>query len=255
MKRRLFRLLPLVILSVSAVQAQYQILFMGMKGGGAPACEESFEHLLRHELTTIEALKTIDYVETQRYREMTDFLRYATVSQKSLNSLQKFISDSVLIIWGSVNSLELKPVRKNVFGAAIKGELTARILVYDLLLRGYAYNGNITGTVSARGSPVFLSPVGKVTHITAAQRASLTDSLIRSTVLSSVDVIKSILETARKPDSRKETETNQQNAAPSISDVFTVPSVEAARIERGTPAAKPKKDTKTTDTAKNVPPK
>ena len=233
MIRHITGLLLVITGSFTVVSAQNHVLFLGITEQGAPAYSRSFEQQLRAILDTMDAVKLMNHIETQRYREMTGFDRYTDVSQSMNGRPLKLLPDSVLIIWGTINSLEFRPIRKHLFGAAVSGELRAGISAYSPKKRSFLYNGTVASTVSVKKSPVFFSPVDKVTQLSAAERVTLTDSLIHLAVLSCSDVIRSVLENGGKISAETAAETDTQRNAPSISDVFTVPSVEAPRIERG----------------------
>jgi hypothetical protein len=252
MKRLLMVIFLNGLLSGPVIAAQNQLLFMGLTGQGAPASSRSFEQRLRNELSMLDRVTVVDYVETQRYREMADFNRYPATSEKMLQSLLKFIPDSMLIVWGSINNIELNPIRKNIFGAAIEGKLSVGIAIYNLQQRGYSYNGNVQSTITAKEHPIYFSPVKKVIHISASRRAALTDSLISLAVFNSIAVIESVLKNRIRVDTNKDSINNVRSNAPSISDIFTVPSIEAAQIERGNSKGTNKNTTPTTDTVKTT---
>ena len=252
MNRYLSVMLLTIASSVAAVSAPDHVLFLGITEKGAPASSHSFERQLRAVLDTMNAVQLMNPVETQRYREMTGFDRYTDVSQSMNGRPLKLLPDSVLIIWGSVNSLEFHPVRKHLFGAAIRGELRAEISVYSIRQRSFLYNGSVVNTVTLGKSPVFFSSVEKSTRLSAAERVALTDSLIHLAVFSCTEVISSLLKAGKTP-AEMASEADKHRNAPSISDVFTVPSVEAPRIERG--GTGPEKKSTKPDSGKSAPPK
>jgi hypothetical protein len=211
--------------------AANRILFLGMSAGGAPAIESTFEKLLRERLSMVPELNLIDYVETLRYQHIIDFKRYPTVSEKMVKNLQKIVPDSFIVIWGGIKHLGIKPIRQNIIGSAAEGELTVGLTVYHISRGAFLHSGDIKSSFRKNKGFVFFSPAEKVVSVTAADRVEITNKLIDDALSTATSIIVSILKSADmlQPIVQSGGD-NDVNKTPSISDVFSVPSVDAPKI-------------------------
>ncbi len=252
MKRRIasHRFLFLLVVLVSYCCAIDRIVFIGLSGEGAPAIEQTFDRLLREQLTVIPDCAVADYVETLRYRKMIDFNRYPVVSEQFVTELQKLIPDAALIIWGSIKKMSIKPVRRTLINAIAEGELTVGLTVYNLTQGTFAYSGDVKGAAKKREGFVFFSSVDKVTHIPASDRAELTEQIVNDAVLASASIIRSILRSENLQFAGTVKGDTGKGRSPSISDVFTVPSVAPHEIQDNPPLITPDSG----NTKKNVSP-
>ncbi len=242
MKPVIIRSLLVITVVAAGLTARNRVLFMGITGDGAPGYSRTFEQQLRAALDTIDEVSLMSTVESHRFRELTGLDRYDDVSQGMTGRVMKLLPDTVIILWGTLENIQFTPVRRHIFGAAINGELNAGLIAYNVKYRRYLFNSSIVSTITAKENPVYFSPVEKVTHLSAGERAALTDSLIRLAVISSAERIQAVLKENDKINSEIAVENNAQKNVPSISDVFTVPSVEAPVIERNTPPDNGKKN-------------
>ena len=232
--KHLFAPILLILIFTSArLPAQNHVCFLGITGDGAPGSRQSFEQQLRNVMDTMDGVHLVDFVSSMRYREITELDRYSRSSRNLLGNLVYHIPDTVLVIWGTIESVDFQPVRKHVLGAAVNGSLIAGLSAFSLKQKKFAFNGTVTSSVTVKEQPVYLSPVEKVTHLSASKRSVLTDSLIHLAVVNCHDVLRSILKESGKLSADLAGEDQSQQKAPSISDVFTVPSLEARQIERG----------------------
>lgn len=221
----------LLTLSAFEVSAELSILFLGLFDQSHPAISADFENKLRERLAVSENIKLIDYVETQRYRNMVEFERYPSLSQKRFANLDRYITDSSLILSGKIDKLSLEPVRKGLFRSAVDGELRISFLIFNLHKRTFAYSLTIYGRSSLRKGRVFFGDVSKVTTISAAERHQMIDEMIDDGIRKSASTLNSLVRSLQlNAPAPQGTEDAKVNNLPSISDVFTVPSVEAGKI-------------------------
>jgi hypothetical protein len=232
MRPFLIRSMLVITVIATGLSARNRVLFMGITGDGAPGYSRTFEQQLRAVLDTIDEINLMSTVESNRFREMTGLDRYDEVSQGMTGRVMKLLPDTVIILWGTLENIQFTPVRKHIFGAAINGELNAELSAYSVKYRRYLFNSAVVSSITAKESPVYFSPVEKVTHLSAGERVVLTDSLIRMAVISSVNRIQSALKESDKINTEIAVENRDQKSVPSISDVFTVPSVAAPIIDR-----------------------
>ncbi|MBN1308479.1 MAG: hypothetical protein JXA18_11210 [Chitinispirillaceae bacterium] len=233
MKRRTYLqafLFSLILIPRPSFAAE-KILFIGLSGKGAPSIEQTFDRLFRERLRAIPDLVIIDYSETLRYRKLIDFSRYPSVSEQQLASLQSLLPESILLLWGSIRRLQFTPLRRRFITAVVEGKLIVDLGVYRLLDEICVYKGTIESSFHTPKGLVFFTPVRKVTHLSASERAALTDQLVDDAVSKSAEIINTLIHDKEfRSAARKLKNDSGGGRAPSISDVFTVPSVEPPTI-------------------------
>ena len=207
-----------------------KILFLGLSGEGAPAIEQTFDRVLRERLSVVPDFVVIDYIETLRCRKHTEFNDHPTVSEKMLNDLLPLLPDSVTIVWGSIKKLTLEPVRRKLITAAINAELTVGLSVYHLAERHFAYNGNVESFFKKQKGFVFFTPINETPPLGAAERTAIIDHLINDGATKSAGIISSLVRSEQLRAASLPKQDSADGHAPSISDVFTVPSVEPPAI-------------------------
>lgn len=225
-----------------------EIVFVGLFGDAAPAIERTFEYKLRNELSGIEQATLCDYQQSQLYRQRINFLNYPIVSKQLVDELLPLTSDSNLIIWGTVTTYQMKPQRTKLLFSAIKGELAITFSIYNLNRKAYAYTGTIRATATLQKGPVFFADVAKNTALSSIEQTNLLDKLMTEASQTSSEMITAVLRsehlTAPVVSSKPEIDTYR---VPSISDVFSVPSLEAQEIPTASPKHKADYTTPTTD--------
>lgn len=231
------------ILTVGIGTFAREIVFVGLFGDAAPAIERTFEYKLRNELSVIQEATLSDYQQSQLYRHRINFLNYPTVSKQLVDELSLITSDSNLIIWGTVTTCQMKPQRTNLLFSEIKGELAITLSIYNLNRKAYAYTGTIRTTATLPKGPIFFADVAKNTTLSSVERTNLLEELMTEASQTSSEMIKAVLrnENLKAPvvSSKQEVDTYR---VPSISDVFSVPSLKAQEI----PAISPKSETDST---------
>jgi hypothetical protein len=218
------------MLPVSSATAATSILFLGLSGDGAPAIERTFERTLRDKITTTPDLAIIGYDESQRYRRKLDLDQTSGIPENRLAELQEYLPDSAFAVWSQIKKLTVTPVRDHLIKALIKGELQTRLVVFNVSTGSFAYSGTITSTAEKRKEYILFSPIEQ-TNVSATDRDEVINKLVVHAVTECANIIDSLhrseLQKTRPAQAEAE---SPGNRAPSISDVFTVPSVEAAEI-------------------------
>ena len=233
--RPIVALLLLIISSLTA-SAEHTVLFIGFFDQSHPALSSDFENKLREQLAVSQNIKLIDYIETQRYRNMVEFDRYPSLSQKLFANLDRYITDSSLILSGKIDKLSFTTVKKGLFRTAVEGELLISFTIFNLHQKRFAYSITIHGRSSRKKGRVFFGNIENVTTLSAAERHRMIDEMTTDAIRKSASTLDALVRSIQlklpAPQNTKDAEVNNQ---PSISDVFTVPSVEAAKIDDESP--------------------
>ena len=216
---------------ISLAFAEKEIAFIGIHGENAPAVEKTFDRLLREHLSVMPEIKAADYIETQRYANLIRFNDFPTVSRNLVAEMIKVAPETTLFVWGTIKEYHISPVRKYLFGVSLEAKLTIGLTMYSLADRTYAYAGNVKATVNKPKGFIFMSPVDKVTHITALDRTELLEKLVYEAVRVSGQMIGAVAKTQNGNETGPAA-TVEQYKVPSISDVFAVPSVEARSLDQ-----------------------
>lgn len=207
-----------------------EIAFIGLNGEKAPAVEKTFDRLLREHLSVMSDVKSTDYLQVQKYRQVIYFSDNTTISESLVGSLEKFAPESTLFVWGWVKDYKISAVRRKLFNAALKGELTIGLTMYSLSQKEYAYSGNVNAVDYKSKGLIFLGSVDQSVHATALDRSEILEKLVNQAVENSGRIISAVAR-SQQFTNNKSSEV-QQYKVPSISDVFAVPSLEAPSINQ-----------------------
>jgi hypothetical protein len=149
--------------------------------------------------------------------------------------LEKSVPDSILIMWGAVKNLRIAPGRANLITAVIKGELNVTVMVYNLIRKSFSYRINVSSTTQSAKGWIFFSDPNKTIIISASERVKITEKLIDDAANKLTSIMMSIIRNEElQGQTAPASEEGEINKVPSISDVFTVPSVQAAEIQDNT---------------------
>ncbi|KMQ50987.1 hypothetical protein CHISP_2129 [Chitinispirillum alkaliphilum] len=207
-----------------------EVIFIGLKGDGAPAIEKTYDKMLRERLSTSPYFRVADYQTIQNYKERIRFHDYPTVSQDLLNTLRRFASDSTIFIWGSVREYNMRPVRRNLIGSYIEADLVLNLTIYSLSNQRFAFSGNVKASSERyKGISVF-RPVETVVHISSQDRIDLLDELVSRAVMESERIVSVVMRSDPESLESMATEASGQYL-PSLYDVFSIPSMEASEIQ------------------------
>jgi hypothetical protein len=225
---RLLILILLVILPFSSL-AKWNVAFIGLSGNGAPSLEKGYENLLREKLLVESDLLAKDYLECQKFRRVIGFDDYAAVPINYLENLVRFADDSLLVVWGTVKNFQLNYQQKKLFSTEIKGELQIGLHIYSLFKKKFLYIGDVSAVIfKPKGIGFFKSKQ----PISAKDRSELITLLQSEAVANSCSTISAVIKAEKPTNAIYSNEVTDK--APSISDVFSIPSAEPAPIESTT---------------------
>ncbi len=225
----LFKTVFLSILILTHSSFAGNVVFLGLSGPEAPSIEESFETLLREQWSTSSDYKLADYIECQRYKEKIRFEEYPTVSVELLKKLAPYTPDSSLLVWGKIKELKLWPERRLLCFSRIKAEITISYTLYNLANSTVAYSGEVKASSWKNKGLILFNPVQRAVHISAIDRAELTEKLQADAARASGKLIALVIRSTKFPETKSEPDTKIETyKVPSSTDIFTEPKVEKA---------------------------
>jgi hypothetical protein len=219
-----------------------RVLFVGLAEGSIPSYENRFESLVREKILTKQIVTLYDNDDTRVLIEHNGFGDYTAISPGFIEALLRYQVDSTLIAWGRVKNFDIKTVRKGMWGAKIQGDLSMSIVLYNLNFAEYAFVGQIHTTTSIPTEAVYFTPVQKQSHISALQRNQVVDALVEDAATQAGHIIEAVVRHIAVREMPLIV-TEEAKNAPSLFDVFSVPSGTGAPVVKGT-------TTKTTTTTK-----
>jgi len=209
------------------------LVFFGVLGNDAPAIEKSFDARLREALSVNPEYHMLDYLASQDFRHRISFDDFSTVSRRLVEGLRLFNSDSTVFVWVTVKSFSIHPVRTWLVAASARGDIVLTVNMYSLRYREYAFIGDVQSTFDKPEGMIFFYPLETGVHISAPDRAEIMDKLVTSSAYRAADLITTVVKSEKaKAVLASDTSGMSKYKAASISDMFTVPSVEGANVDR-----------------------
>lgn len=228
--KRNFILIVLIFIANSAAE-EIQLINFGTLLGRQPAIEKKFNYEMGIRLSTVEGMHLLDRDKTDLIKKRSDFENMPNLSKKLINSLRESSEEKALLVWCEIEDMQITPKRKWLLGAEAVGEMRIKLYMYSLYFGAYIFSGELKTQATKPKEPVFFRNVNKVTHITSQDRQELMDKM-------SFNILENI-ETLVISVSRSELiktgvllpEEIKREKAPSVSDMFNIPSVEAPEID------------------------
>jgi hypothetical protein len=210
------------------------VAFIGVTQGGAPAFEETLDRRIRENLSTCKGLAVTDYLQTQSFRKKVRFDEFPAVSRKLVEGLRQYTSDSAVFVWGMITGNTLGGKRSKAIRASLRGTLVLTLNIYSLRYKNYAFTGDVTAEAEKSKGFIFFGNAEKEIMVSAADREDVTGLLLDQAARKSASLIATVIESERLH-AAKEAETAGAKAyeVPSVSDMFNMPSVEAASVSKG----------------------
>lgn len=210
-----------------------EVVVIGVVSGGAPSFEDAFDKRLREDLSIAPELNVTDYLQTQNYRRKVHFDDYPTVSRKLVESLKQYCSDSTIFVWGKIKNYSIKSVRRYLIRSAIRGEINITFNIYSLRYKDYAFSGDVECDFEKPEGLIFFGPVDEELHISGSERTEIVDKIVDLASRKSASMIMTVI---RGEGLRAARESNSSGMeayqVPSVQDVFSVPSVEGASVNK-----------------------
>jgi hypothetical protein len=210
------------------------LVFLGVLGNDAPAIEKTFDTRMREALSVNPEYHILDYLASQDFRQRIGFDDFPTVSRRLVEGLRQFNSDSTVFVWVSVTNRMIRPVRRWWVAATALGEMTLRVNMYSLRFKEYAFIGDVTTFAEKSQGLIFFYPLEKGVHVSALDQQEITEKLVAAAAFRSAELITAVVKSEKqKALLVSDSGGMSKYKASSISDMFSVPSVEGANLERG----------------------
>lgn len=227
---RIFIFIVLIFVG-NSIAEEIQLINFGTLFGRQPAIEKKFNYEMGIRLSTVEGMHLLDRDKTGLIKKRADFENMPNLSSKLISSLRESAEEKALLVWCEIEDLQINPKRKWLLGAEAFGEMSVKLYMYSLYFGDYIFSGELTAQANKPKEPVFFRNVNKITHITSQDREELMGKM-------SSDILKKI-ENLVISVSRSELiktgvllpEEIKKEKAPSVSDMFNIPSVEAPEID------------------------
>jgi hypothetical protein len=219
---------------VGTQAAGVDLVFLGVLGNDAPALEKSFDTRLREALSVNPEYHLLDYLASQDFRHRINFDDFPTVSRRLVESLRQFSSDSTVFVWVTVKNRTIKPVRRWLIKAAAYGELALTLNMYSLRYKEYAFIGEVSSNAEKSEGFIFFYPLETGVHISALDQDEINGRLLGAAAFRSADLINAVVKSEKTRASLAlDSGGMSKYKSTSISEMFNVPSVEAANVQRG----------------------
>jgi len=228
----------IAILSVPAMLAAtpVHVLFLGPIPGGAPAFEQSYSRQLRAKLATTTSLSLVDQEQTNEFRKSVGFDAHPEITDPMIAYVDEYFAESTVVAWAQVRNYTIKGMRHFLVRAELHGEITIDLVMYSAAEKSYFFLGDIHASVTRPAGFIFFDPVDKM-EINGVARSEVMDMLAGEAVEKSADMIGSI--TYAILSAQKKAAEESEETAPSIRDLFDMPSVEAKPLEKSDTATAP----------------
>jgi hypothetical protein len=228
-----FFLLLFVCSSSMLFARNIDVVLIGLTQGSSPAFEETLDRRIRENLSTSGDLSITDYVQTQSFRRKIRFDEFPTVSRKLVESLKQYTTDSTVFVWGRIKNCTITGARKKLIRGFIRGEFTITLNIYSLRFKNYAFAGDIQASVEKDNGFIFFGDADKEIIVSATDRSELMDRLLDQAARKSASLITTVVQSERLLAAKEADAAGVQSyEVPSVSDMFNMPSVEAASVNK-----------------------
>jgi hypothetical protein len=231
MKQAAYGALFVSIIPIFLFAKDIDVVFIGLSEGSAPAFEETLDRRVRENMSTLPGLAIADFLQTQSFRRKVHFDEFPTVSRKLIESLRQYTTDSTVFVWGRIKSCTLIGKRKSLFKGFIQGDLALTLNVYSLRYKTYAFCGDVQTSYEKSKGFIFSGNAANDIIVSTPDRNEITDQLLTQAARKSASLIATIIQ-SEQLHAAKEADVAGAKAyeVPSVSDMFNMPSVEAATI-------------------------
>jgi hypothetical protein len=233
------RMMLVVITAWCAVQAQgIHVMFAGIEKANAPVFGNRYDQGMRDRLNAAYDVTPIDWGETQRLAEKIGLTSYSQVSLALVHTLQRYVADSTLLVWGRVEKYSVEAKRRGIFRAHVVGTVSVALMLYSLSDQNYMFVGKAEASTDIKKPPAWFRKADEVTHISAEDRDKIADELARQTADKTTKVISAVVYGLKARQSEETTtQTDTTAGAPNIYDMLQVPSDQTAPQQEAQPPA------------------
>jgi len=222
----------LIILLMATIVNAKNLVILGFDGRKLPSAENSFDRILRQQLSVTPDAELTDDLKTRQMRHYVNFDDNHSLSIEDINTLRKYVTDSTYFLWGTLDEFKISPKRKFFFKAQIQGELSVELNLYNITEHKSSYSGKIKAVVAEDRGIVIFTPVGRSVHISAIDRTDILEKVENEAARKTCTIIAAAIRSdlARADFVQSKQNPSQVSAAdtvqtPGVSNDKTVPAV------------------------------
>ena len=216
----------LILLFTEIAAEEYALINFGVIFGGAPSIEKTFNREMRIRLSSVEGLMATDYDLSSKIKRDADFENDPVLSPKLINSIRSYSADRSIVAWVKIDVLSIVPKRKAVVTAVAAGKLRVKLFLYSLYFGEYLYSSTIETTAEIKKGALFFRPAEKIIHITAQENRELSKEMVAKSIDEIEELVTAIVRSELLKSGTVMPSTVKKERAPSVSDMFNIPSAE-----------------------------
>jgi hypothetical protein len=159
-----------------------ELLLLGFNGKRAPSFDQTFDKMMREELVMKPDITLIDIEKTRQLNHHINFPENELIAETHLESLRKYLNDSLYIVWGTLHEMVIEPKRKQFVKAQFSGRMQVDLHIYDFVKKRITYAGTLDASTSEDRGMIFISPVKTAYHIGAAEHTRIMELTLNEAV-------------------------------------------------------------------------
>jgi hypothetical protein len=159
-----------------------ELLLLGFNGKRAPSIDKTFDKMMREKLVMMPGITLIDIEKTRQLNHHINFPENDLIAESHLESLRKYLNDSLYIVWGTLHEIVIEPKRKQFVKAQFSGRMQMDLHIYDFVEKRITYAGTLDASTSEDRGMIFLSPVKRDYHIGAAEHTRIMEMTLNDAV-------------------------------------------------------------------------
>jgi|GEM_PF-5901389 len=205
------------------VQGEIHVMFVGIAKEKSPLFGQRCEQTIRERLNAAIDVRPVDWAETERIAEKTGLLNFPNVSYSLVKSLQRFIPDSTLLVWGRIDNYTVEVKRRGIFRARVIGNALVVITLYNIQTDRYVFVGKAEAAADIRKPPAWFRRADLVTHISAQDRERIADTLSQKIAGRMCALISAVVRSIDAQAQESAAVREGGAAEPSIYEIFQIP--------------------------------
>lgn len=159
-----------------------ELLLLGFNGKRAPSVDKTFDKMMRDKLVMIPDVALVDIEKTRQLNHHINFPENDLLAKTHLESLRKYLNDSLYIAWGTLHEIVIEPKRKQFVRAQFTGSMKVDLHIYDYVKKQLTFTGTLDASTSDDRGVVFVSPVKRAYHIDAAEYTRIAEMTLNEAV-------------------------------------------------------------------------
>jgi hypothetical protein len=171
-----------MMLALQFTSGASELLLLGFNGKRAPSIDKTFDKMVREELVMMPYITLIDIEKTRQLNHYINFPENDLIAETDLESLRKYLNDSLYIVWGTLHEIVIEPTRKQFIKAQFSGWMQVDLHIYDFVKKRITYAGTLDASTSEDRGIIFFSPVKRAYHIGATEYTKIVETTLNEAV-------------------------------------------------------------------------